>query len=688
MTIELPQGIVEITIARKFDGEELPRKVFVRYLTEELIGMLHRQNLDPSEVNCMKWPIFGLSRWATFKCILMKTDLYELLLVNPAIPSNQTFTANVSGFRIGMNVGSNVADHLYFNRMHLAKVEPLAFSSLGWRVSSVNYGEAMFLCTFHCGRWAARGTRVTEDDPTVGRGYNYYGQAMNPGLFASSYNAADHLTPKQLVTYGITTVLADPDFFPLYRTQANANVNFRADDYLNHTSGDTVTAYGVASKSRADYFRHKPTTVIIDEICAEAGVAVSYLPIQGTLQAVIPGDYAFSVVGVAAGLTRCNTWLSERVSDIVAGTITRPTAALEMTTVYALPNIVYLATQPKRVFQGIQSEIPIDGSVPSGVFNAEALAAGTPTANTGQFYRDDLLNPWSRSLLSKYEFDDATMLPVGDAGTAWLSTLRTSSIVDQRVNADAGGTPDLNFRWSDADVSGLCDVTLRSWALPVVSSLTSATGASWVGGTTAELRLQTDGNGFGYPTTRIYGTTDDWLVRAQEDNRQHEVEGSGLAKVWRGVDGRLVVHVTTPSPVTALIKIVSNTQEPALVGQPVWKYAAKIVRRDSAGGASLLKGEIDDVAGSESIIAYNLMETTNDLGFAGGYKLPLTQNGFSVLPIGEDRDGVLHDVVVPAILLMDRSNLALPAQAYFSAANAIDGSCSNPVNLLEDGGSF
>ena len=216
----------------------------------------------------------------------------------------------------------------------------------------------------------------------------------------------------------------------------------------------------------------------------------------------------------------------------------------------------------------------------------------------------------------------------------------------------------------------------------------------WAGGSWIELRLQMDGKGFAFPTTRIYGSLDDPLLGPVTDDSQHEIESSGLVKTWRGEDGRLRVHVGQPFGIPCLLRIVSN--EPW--GDNVWRYTAKIaLKSNQLQNPHTFKGLIakfeevpnTTLDGEPEITAFNLCEVNNSAGFAGpGYKLPLVQDGFRVLPIGEDRDGVLHEVVVQAMLYKDTS---LNEQyAYFCLHNAIDGECDTSafVEPTYDGGTF
>ena len=173
------QGLVAIRITRRYapyeppvSGEPAPDKegavktVHARLLTREMCEKIRRQNVDCADINCMKWPILGLGRYATFKCLLLKSDLAELIPKDAAMSTR--------GFEVWFIVGSEEQSKTTrFPRMHLAHIHPLMVSEMG----DPNKGEALYLCTFHCDRWAARSYRISQED-----GKRYWGHGWDPSL--------------------------------------------------------------------------------------------------------------------------------------------------------------------------------------------------------------------------------------------------------------------------------------------------------------------------------------------------------------------------------------------------------------------------------------------------------------------------------------------------------------------------
>ena len=260
---------------------------------------------------------------------------------------------------------------------------------------------------------------------------------------------------------------------------------------------------------------------------------------------------------------------------------------------------------------------------------------------------------------------------------------------------------------------GIADLWFRGWYSPTATqtkisdpllggdgtTVINIPGTIWSGGSWMELRLQTDRKGFGFPTTRIYGELEDPLFCPQADDRPLEIKTSGIAKSWRASDGKINIHVPQPFGIPCLIKIVAN-DGPFNTGVKAWSYLAKIVFKgrsfDATTGQypapptdSTWPGQLKDFEKIEdswadlTIVAYNLAELANTSSFAApGYKMPLDQAGFDILPIGKDRDGNQNEVIVQAHLYMSDgfdSNSTNPADmpvAYFCLANAIDGACS------------
>jgi hypothetical protein len=257
---------------------------------------------------------------------------------------------------------------------------------------------------------------------------------------------------------------------------------------------------------------------------------------------------------------------------------------------------------------------------------------------------------------------------------------------------------------------GVCDLWFRGW-IEVPPPEETWMGAAWI-----EYRLQTDSSGFGFPTTRIYSDYYDPLFVPQADDRPLEVSTSGLAKSWRDARGKNHISVEWPFGIPCLIKITGN-DGPFNAGVKAWSYRAKLIYKgmvfDNSSGhyppppnnplaswPGQLKdfSKLDTTWADQTILAYNLAELANTSTFAGpGYKLPLAQSGFDILPIGLDRLGEQHEVIVQATLYMsvrfenteDVDRAADTPVAYFCLTNAIDGDCPTPLtDNTYDGGVY
>ena len=225
-----------------------------------------------------------------------------------------------------------------------------------------------------------------------------------------------------------------------------------------------------------------------------------------------------------------------------------------------------------------------------------------------------------------------------------------------------------------------------------------------------ELRLQTDEKGFGFPTTRIYSDIDDPLLGPVVDEGYRDIETTGLVSSWKTPTGRTRIHAEWPFGIPCMLRIYDHEE----VAPNVWRYKCDTIqladkddtapsgdnptyhgglRRGGYGGAMSPTYQLYP---GEEIIAYNLTELANTSTFAGpGYKTPLTQAGFSVLPIGMDRDGNKSPVIVLAHLYQAPvPNFEDPdyflTVAYFSLTNAVDGECdTSPLTEPDvDGGGF
>lgn len=745
--MSVPQGIVEIEICRTVpaaepqEGEEpapgSPRTVYARLLTPEIQQLIERQNIDCADINSMKWPLFGLSRHATCKILLLQRDLMSLLCVDDNNWRDNTFRPSKDGFRIWFIVGSKEQSlRSCFNRMHIADIQPLMVSAYGKTLSaippdpppgpedpplpSVPWGEAMYIVTFKCDRWAARSNKsasipsgVTD---TYTRGWDPSAQLdYYPGLNKSCANVVQQL---------ITQTLNSNYFWRLYREGTDSfsdlNAGFEWPEYR-----EKAKPSGMGNVNR------KPITVYLDEICSRVSTCIKYTPrVQALADTSIPGKYDFHAHDVKkSDLESLNNFISQYGTDIIAGCIKhddtlpdpdnsaeraeRPTAA-------EFPNVIRLSTKPDDIIVATRWEQKADGRPPD-VFRVfkDSDPAGTPD-EPSWFQSSFLSNPFSSAPNYKfYKVGNAKIITndpsdtngdevehgdaykgvynsdtwiVNDPVTYWF---RKRNVIFPPVElSEPFEVPDKNQYWSLANrvnakyECGICDLWLRSWIVPQ----TPWPGANWI-----ELRLQLDGKGFPFPVTHLYGDINDPLLGPVLDEGQHEIEPSGMVQTWRGEDGRLRVHVGMPFGIPCLIRIVGNES----IGDNAWKYTAKIVFRSPEfveyyGGLrkfEIQPSEDPDPDPEPEIIAYNLCEASNTASFAGpGYKLPLVQDGFNVLPIGEDRDGVLHDVVVQAMLYMDCSGYSLDEkiQAYFCMHNAIDGECDTSafVEPTYDGGTF
>ena len=739
-----PQGIVEIEITRQIQAEEPPegeepgpaqtRVAYARLLTPELQQLIERQNIDCADINSMKWPLFGLSRHATCKLLLLQRDLMDLLTVDESNWRDSTFRPNKDGFRIWFIVGSK-QDSLRscFNRMHIADIQPLMVSAFGKTLAPlppdpppepgeevpvqppVPWGEAMYIVTFKCDRWAARGNKAV-GLPPYNNCKDTYARSWDPSAQTDYYPALNK-TCKDVVEEAITVKMGYliTGLWQLYRPDADSYTDY---DAFWTEFVETAKPSGMGN------FNRKPLAVYIDEICSRVAACVLYAPDVNSLNDTnIPGKFKFAArdINQSGATTWVDLFIRDFGKDIIAGCIKhdgnppdpddsdeyadRPTAA-------EFPNIIRLSTKPSDIIVAMRWEQKADGRPPD-VFRV--LSNNSLPNEESWFSSDYLNNPFSSSpnfqffkvsnskvLGSNPLFTNGAKVEHGDAylgvynSDTWVPT--TGYFYQRRdsINSPPELSPPFvndykSIYWSMANridakyKSGVCDLWLRSWIVPE----NPWPGANWV-----ELRLQLDGKGFPFPVTHLYGDIDDPLLGPVPDDGPLDIEPSGMVQTWRGEDGRQRIHVGMPFGIPCLIRIVGNES----IGDNAWKYTAKIVFRHDAPAFAEYHGglrgfDVQPPNPEPEIIAYNLCEATNSSSFAGpGYKIPLVQDGFNVLPIGEDRDGVLHDVIVQAMLYMDHSgqNYGSKIQAYFCLHNAIDGECDTSafVEPTYDGGSF
>lgn len=689
------QGLVAIRITRRYapyeppvGGEPAPDKdgvvktVHARLLTREMCEKIRRQNVDCADINCMKWPILGLGRYATFKCLLLKSDLAELIPKDAAMSTR--------GFEVWFIVGSEEQSKTTrFPRMHLAHIHPLMVSEMG----DPNKGEALYLCTFHCDRWAARSYRISQED-----GKRYWGHGWDPSL---QQKMSAPLTVDQVVDDIFNGGrLNKSGWWPFFRNTADDSIDVYEDDVLGG-GGNWVNPPGEGILIGLGAPWRRPTLQWLDDLAARCGCWFAYLPYED--QDRPEGRMHVIASRVERGASW--QWLNQYRNDIIAGSMTSlwddppEQQEAERATEGAggpiywegfarkapIDGIVVTLMAPHRHVVNVRRALPGNG-LPPDVFGQ--VEEQSDTLGTGQF-RSSLPDPFSRSPVQEYNsflredifgqgFIRELMGPDGESRMAFYQSDKW-----RRDAADASLTPDVypNFP-SDADnkdyfshrlrymyEADTCDIWLRGWTLPLGR-------ASWAGGSWVELRLQTDGEGFGFPTTRIHGSLEDPLLAPMEDTGC-DIEVSGLAQAWRGQDGRTHVHVPQPFVIPCMISIYAHEQ----IATNVWRYSARPAHRLGSDAASLGAGQ-DYYGGitkwaSLEIIAYNTVELNNTSTFAGpGYKLPLVETGFDVLPIGKDRDGTIREVVVMAFLAMSFQGGPNRVVAYFTMHNPIDGECS------------
>jgi hypothetical protein len=709
------QGAVSIEISRRTTDDSLVT-VNARLLTPQLKELIERQNVDCADINCMKWPLFGWSRHATCKLLLTQRDLLTLTTgsTDPEVWFNADYRRSVDfGYLIWFIVGSKAQSvKTAFSRMRVAQIQPLMISQFGLP----NFGEAFYIATFKCDRWAGRGKRAFMKvfDPPLSTepNENYYPRSWKQDEYVNGTNL-DCLTIKQI--FDRFHSFGDPVWLPWLK-KPNQEAGYSRPNYWDMApDGAASDVFDDSTVSNYRYeemfppisvgdLTQKPLLVVADDVAVKAGVALAYKPNYATAQEVgsyLTGKFVWSVIDINKGNERMVSFLNEYKNDIIAGSVYDivdgtedpngfPTSpALEgIASIARIPNLISQQVRPDRIVVDMRRTELADGSPPN-VFADSQFKSDFPLRQ----YHKYLSNPFDRTVPSrKYE---GFIVRVGESCGAYISadSWQGATRGEKQFYKDViySNMPNdvyrVNERYGEKYLSGACDIWFRSWIMPNNDQI-------WAGGSWIELRLQMDGKGFAFPTTRIYGSLDDPLLGPVTDDSQHEIESSGLVKTWRGEDGRLRVHVGQSFGIPCLLRIVSNEPE----GDNVWRYTAKIALKSTElPNPHTFKGLIakfeevpnTTLDGEPEITAFNLCEVNNSAGFAGpGYKLPLVQDGFRVLPIGEDRDGVLHEVVVQAMLYKDTSDNE--QYAYFCLHNAIDGECDTSafVEPTYDGGSF
>ena len=701
------QGRVEIRVSISYlpggeGAEVVERRSSARLLTEDMRKLLERQNIDCSDINCMKWPIFGVSRHASCKLLMFRSDLMDLMAVDPNDWSDESsgnfFPSDGADFVIWFIVGSEEeSTSTRFTRMVISDITPTMISEFG----KDGYGEAAYIVHFRCDRWFVRDRRCL---------HRYEADPLNMPTMAWDPSCSTGGNPEATAT---TSALVE---YFLKRNSGIEDVEERFyEEERDFYSASTVTSAGWTASGIATGLRSPrayPTMSVVDQACQRTGVAIAYLPRFNVADVPTLGTrYNYIVTDVSKGSQRMVAFLNEYKDDVIAGSFmdlddgTGPSSPTGFGAKVKIPNVIARLIRPQACRTMIRVPEPADGAAPN-VFN-QLLGGVAPVGSTNIPDSADPFALFPGNRLIHYNRTEAFGFPnygvnpsVYINADKWArpSWFLKSQEVQNATSDENGIGTDVSSRWAFKYSAGVCDIWLRGWVLP-------STETAWAGGSFAELRLQTDGNGFGFPTTRIHGDIDDPILGPVGDSEPHDFEGSGMVKTWRGEDGRMRVHVAQPFGIPCLIRLTGATRisDTEGVGEVIgevdaWRYTAELVHKERID--TFIPGPLTDYfAGLEdfeigTITAYNLMETRNTSTFsAPSYKIPLPQTGYDILPIGRDRDGAYHSVVVQAMLYMtdysvsDTENLRVCA--YFCVTNGIDGECPAPLTgQTLDGGTF
>lgn len=763
-------GGVEIEISREFPGEPSLRSIYARLLTPEIEAICRRQNIDTADINSLKWPIFGLSRYATAKILVLRSDLFRLLMKKEedwqGYQPEDTGNRN-NPFRIWLKSGALPAgsESTCFNRMWLANITPLAVTASGivhqnpitdengdpvinpdtgeQEVLVTNEGEALYILTFHDSRWLHRGTRLNFEAYT-GWEKTIAPRSWRNDLVLQNFNAGDvQRSPKEIVKYVLTQQLGMSDDQPSRGIFNYGSGSGNIDVYTNPHNSYSASLFISPSEEwftgfpGMDSITSRPLLEFCDYLMTKCNVAMLVRP-SGNEQPI--GRYEFTPTGYISSLTFYN-YMSKYGDDLIAGSVFGTTGdfnsggnqSATQTEKWNLRIISYAPFEPvsrERVdVIGRRSNIP-DGRPPD-VFKVDhynRTASGLTSKYLPEPFSQNIpgiYNKYSSFLAGQRStssiFADEP-LTIPQTSVAEEGENRSKDLFHDPANPLPVNAPKLTSRDSDEiawyyresvisrRLHHVCDLWFRGWIeIPPY-------GEAWMGAAWIEYRLQTDSSGFGFPTTRIYSDYYDPLFVPQADDRPLEVSTSGLAKSWRDARGKNHISVEWPFGIPCLIKITGN-DGPFNAGVKAWSYQAKLIYKgvvfDNSSGQyppppnnplaswpGQLKdfSKLDSTWANETIVAYNLAELANTSTFAGpGYKLPLAQSGFDILPIGLDRLGEQHEVIVQATLYMsvryeDTDDVNRPADtpvAYFCLTNAIDGDCPTPLtDNTYDGGVY
>jgi hypothetical protein len=806
----IPQGIAAIEIScPEFGTVQGRREVCARLLTPEIVAMMQRQNLDPSNVNSMIWPVFGLSRHATCQLLMTRRDIIDLCARDPQIvaPAGGQNTAvkwnPQASYRIWFICGSKeTSETTRFDRMRIAEIQPLVAVEMGDPV----IGDALYIVTFKCDRWAWRSHRFFGAWRTGSSDLNLHSFSdpwptdipASAEVGSPSYKPipVESITPDlhAFLDNNIEKVELEDIYFHISHLFDKENTNDPEDipgtvkswtayfvgrfDQILYSDAVNVEFSNLWSlrASSASLFSE------IDRICGTIGRPQAYFPIAKNSEiAEIDGlqteEGKFFIGDIEyygpAQNSAIDSIESTYRTRLIAGTLGRIERSARdgeysagqpfwvdfseiryNTSPYWDIVSMPVATSPDGYigniwnnhwrWQAVADQSATNQIIPTGV---PPQSPGTQLISEGYNH-----NPFSDQVFLSFchmslDFvsyvapkDASTFGPFADFYVTPEFATHVSAmdiqprafrdpLVEPVVDRDGKSLPNAAYAfgyWNGLSYTGASSFVRRvadtelwfsGWVFPNFYQFNALGGSvSWI-----ELRLQTDGKGFPYPVTKLWGKRRDPIMRPVPDDGEREITCSGLAKTWKTMDGKTRIHVEYPFGIPMLLKIIDSE----LIAPNQWKYtcehalksaiASQITGGQATFGINTYSTDIEQFATDWGLpygynalepqiyYAYNLAERGNGSGFASpGYKLPLSQSGFSVLPIGKDRDGVQHDVYVQAMVYLagagnPKSATNKPgdetpkeAMAYFCMPNAIDGECEvNPIAEPDyDGGTY
>ena len=775
-------------------------------LTPELERMIRNQNIETSDINSMKWPLFGLSRHAVCKLLMLRTDLLKMLSEEDDIAESAYRDRNE--FRIWFRCTDDPADEgQVFTRMHMAKVTPLMVTGNGYIrskprtdengdpvldgegnqiVDEFAEGEALYIVEFRCDRWWWSSMRKFNwsdwgTDSQCEVAPNLIGSSKWHTAWIESHNIGETNAFNLSLDALVSGLLQNPAYYGC----GLGDIDIEDDSvkgFFRKQCQDVWDASfgGYARSASSNFERNRPIVEIIDELCRESRAFISYRQV-GSIAVGIQGRYEFAINDVdVIGSGNFGNFMRDHGDSIIAGAVS--TEGLSDND-FSDPNTNYpdMARWPRMVnldpislsaYSYEVASIHHRASIPDGrpprafPLQSNYLSAyGDTTLSPHNMNLNTLVDVFSEHFPHDFTFD---AFPLGDRRPIFINAKKFPSAFIDRTNTTTaresqrrnrgdgyswyydpnstgsefwklGGKPhplhpvDVAQKHLDDQDSNVarkghhaCDIWLNKWWMPADDEIWQ--GAAWI-----ELRIQTDKDGFGFPTTRIWSDWNDPMFVSVPDDKPLDIRATGLAKTWRDTDGKTRVHVPWPFGIPCLIKIIGLDTDIGSGGQfnnniKAWAYKAKLVIKGQGGNdeswpkrfppipdSNEFFGQLvdweDDVDGGSNdperyITAYNLAELANTTTFSSpGYKMPLAQAGFDVLPIGKDRDGAFHEVIVQAMVywsderydpVIDEVSGLSPAQrgqapmAYFCLSNAVDGDCPSPLtqDTILDGGEY